>query len=168
MQHALLDTRSTDTRTLRTAGNKNIYGLHDSPLAFYKLVQHHMLTEQCFTADPCVYHKFNKKTGEEVHVRVHVDDFLSTGSLKMVSEFRPALAARFKTAGELAKTHYALDISRAAKPITLGCQSYIARKLEAYSLTDQQIVSTPMSSAVDLPKTKGKCTDEALTFPAAT
>jgi hypothetical protein len=31
-----------------------------------------------------------------VHVRVHVDDFLSAGSSKMVSDFRLALAARFK------------------------------------------------------------------------
>jgi hypothetical protein len=161
-----------------------IHRLHDSPLAFHKLVQHHMLTEQCFTADPadpCVYHKIDKKSGEEVHVRVHVDDFLSTGSPKMLSEFRLALAARFKTTGELAKTHYGLYISRAGKGKTIkfGCHSYMARKLEAYSLTDQQIVSTRMSNTFDLPKLKGECTDQALQsryislvgsliFPAAT
>ena len=51
----------------------------------------------------------------------------------MVSEFRLALAARFKTTGELAKTHYGLNISRAGKTTKLGCHSYIARKLETRS-----------------------------------
>jgi hypothetical protein len=73
-----------------------------------------------------------KNGGRATAALVHVGDFLSTRSPKMASEFRLALAARSKTTGELAKTHYGLDISRAGKTTTPGCHSYIARKLEAY------------------------------------
>jgi hypothetical protein len=75
---------------------------------------------------------------------VHVDDFLSTGTPKMVAELRQALATRFKTTGEIAHTHYGLDIARRNKTYKLGCHFYIERELEAYSLTDTPIHNTPM------------------------
>jgi hypothetical protein len=146
--------------------NRFIYGLHDSPLAFHNLVRHHMLNEQKFTADtadPCVYHKFNQKSDEEAHVRVHVDDFLSTGTPSMVAEFRNALAHRFKTTGELATTHYGLDISRRNGTYKLGCRTYITRKLEAFhQLSDVKTWTTPMAQHLVLPKLEGKCPDAAL------
>jgi hypothetical protein len=96
-----------------------------------------------------------------------------------VAEFRKALATRFKTTGEIAHTHYGLDITRRSKTYKLGCHSYIQQKLEAYSLTDTPIYNTPMASDLVLPKLEGPCPDPTaqklyrslvgpLIFPAST
>jgi hypothetical protein len=184
---------------------KYLYGLHDSPLAFWKLVRQHMVEEQGFeqsTADRCVFIKKVLKTNTASHtkrptkrqrlddttqdprydycfVRVHVDDFLSTGDDNLLADFRQRLRQRFKVTGEPAKMHYGLDIDRHLGCVRLSARTYLKRKLKELGLEKVTAYSTPMAPHISLPKMAGPCTNPklhtryrsmigALTFPAMT
>ena len=91
-----------------------IYGLHDSPIAWLLKVVKHLCTEQGFVQSKIDRRVlFTKIVGrEECYVNVHVDDFVSTGTPKLLQQFRNALYAKFPMTGGLVERHYGLRIKR--------------------------------------------------------
>lgn len=89
-----------------------IYGLHDSPIAWLLKVVKHLCTEQGFVQSKIDRVLFTKIVGrEECCVNVH-DDFVSTGTPKLLQQFRNALYAKFPMTGGLVERHYGLRIKR--------------------------------------------------------
>ena len=127
--------------------NRFIYGLHDSPLAWFRTLKEHLVSEQGFTQSKTDQALFVKVEGkEEVYVNVHVDDFLSTGTPKLLADYRRRLYAKFKMTGGLVERHYGLNIRRGKLgEVFVDCQDYILDKCKELNIAPGKF-NTPMAA----------------------
>jgi hypothetical protein len=119
---------------------RQLYGLHDAPMGFFKVLSEHLVKDQGFTQslnDRCLFVKY--KAGSvtdlarreaaaqgdrdeaypapvvwgdvEVGATVHVDDIASVGDDGPVKEFRKKLHSRFPCTGGPISEYYGLDVS---------------------------------------------------------
>ena len=90
--------------------------MKDSGYHWYRMSSSYLVDELGFKKSAACEATFIKrrtdKCGkqEEVFVALHVDDFLSTGTPKMLNDYRIALHKKFKMTGREATMHYGLDI----------------------------------------------------------
>ena len=111
------------------------------------------MSEQGFTQSKTDQALFVKVEGkEEVYVNVHVDDFLSTGTPKLLADYRRRLYAKFKMTGGLVERHYGLNIRRGKLgEVFVDCQDYILNKCKELNIAPGKF-NTPMAADLVLPK----------------
>ena len=121
------------------------------------------MSEQGFTQSTNDQALFMKVVGkEEVYVNVHVDDFLSTGTPKLLADYRRRLYKAFKMTGGPVERHYGLNIGRGDKhEVFVDCKDYILDKCKELNISEGSF-KTPMAANLVLPKMDGPCLDSAL------
>ena len=139
-----------------------LYGLHDSPQHWYDEMRKFVVDEYGLTpskVDACYFNSKNK----DLHVVVHVDDFLITGTETSVARFRKALYAKFDMDGGEAREYFGLHIDNDKNNgvVSLDCKASIEPAFSKLGLKPHAW-STPMSHVEKLPRLEGECKDKKL------
>ena len=141
-----------------------LYGAHDSPLMWFRLVRKHLTEEQGLlqsATDECLFYS----PANDLFVVVHVDDFCATGTSQKLQAFRKQLHAKFKMTGGKLDVFYGLNVNTTDKHhIKLTCKDYMERTMRRLGLNDapRRKYTTPMDPNLKLPHLKGECTDKKL------
>ena len=128
---------------------KTIYGLKQSPQAWFKKFNQVVLTggfQRC-VVDHSIF--YNKTTGGCVILAVYVDDILVTGSdVKGIAEIKQHLHTHFVTK-DMEKSHYFLGIefAYANGRMPLSQRKYVLDLLQETGLLGCKPESTPIEQA---------------------
>ena len=129
--------------------NKTLYGLPQSPEAFYRDVSHHLLTHGYLrsSADPCLFYR-RGLNGELTLICVHVDDFAIAGSSsQQIDEVVRIMRLRYTISVDLRLESYIgihVEYERDGS-VTLSQPNMIREIFRDYNMTPKT-VRVPMSS----------------------
>ena len=138
--------------------NKAIYGLKQSPRAWYHELKTYLLSAgfQNSIADTSLF--VLRKNGDIVYLLVYVDDIIVTGSNNsLINVIIASLATRFSIK-DLGDLHYFLGIkvTRNSHGLHLMQSKYISDLLNKVNMQNTKAVSTPLNPAEKLSLNLGK------------
>lgn len=139
--------------------NKSLYGLKESPRAWYECFNKYLTTlgfQRC-NYDYCLY--FKKKNNLDVYIILFVDDLLICSSDDdVISDIKSTLAEKFKMKdlGKV-KNYIGIDIKynyEGDNILTLSQTQYIESLAKRYNIENTKLYKTPMEINLKLQKSE--------------
>ncbi|MBW0504170.1 hypothetical protein O181_043885 [Austropuccinia psidii MF-1] len=123
--------------------NKEIYGLHQAPLAWYKILKNWLIKVSFSTCvlDPCVFHRLGE---HPIWLYVHVDDITIFGSNTEVFKEEIGKEFEIKDIGP-ANLMLGVKIHHTEDGISLDKQHFTKALLEQYGMNACKTVVTPLT-----------------------
>ena len=148
--------------------SKTLYGLKQSPREWNKVMSGYLISNgfKQSEADPCIYTKREKD--EVLFVGIYVDDIISIGKGRLVTDFRAAMNKHFNmTSGGKLDWYLGVAFDRLADgTMELNQKQYLKSKLDEFAdFIGEGVVSTPLPLSHKTPNERNIENDIEPGFP---